>query len=49
VLERSTGRILAFDRQEGMALDISKDTAAEMAQEKAADELAGRLLPQLAQ
>ena len=49
VLERVTGRILAFDRQEGMALDISKEAAAEKAQEKAADELAGRLLTLLAQ
>ena len=49
VLERSTGRILAFDRQEGAALDISRDAAAKLAQEKAADELAGRLLPLLAQ
>jgi hypothetical protein len=49
VLERSTGRILAFDRQESVALDISRDAAAKMAQEKAADELAGRLLPLLAQ
>jgi hypothetical protein len=49
VLERTTGRILAFDRQESAALDISADAATKMAQEKAADELAGRLLPLLAQ
>ena len=49
VRELSTGRILAFDRQESAALDISADAAAKMAQEKAADELAGRLLPLLAQ
>ena len=49
VLERSTGKILAFDRQESAALDISADAATKMAQEKAADELAGRLLPLMAQ
>jgi hypothetical protein len=49
VLDRSTGKILVFDRQESVALDISRDASAKLAQEKAADELAGRLLPLLAQ
>jgi hypothetical protein len=49
VQERTTGKILSFDRQEHVAVDISEQMAARKALENATDELAERLLPLLAQ
>ena len=47
--ERSTGKILLFDRQENIAADVGQQMAARKALENATDELATRLLPLLAQ
>jgi Curli production assembly/transport component CsgG len=49
VRERKTGKILVFDRQASDAVDIGEQTAAQTALETAADELAARLVPLLAQ
>ena len=49
VLERASGKIVLIDRQESIGLDIGKQTAARVALQNAADELAGRLLPMLAE
>jgi len=49
VRERKSGKILVFDRQSSDAVDIGEQTAAQTALEKAADELAARLVPLLAQ
>ncbi len=45
--ERTTGKILAIDRQTSVAVDIAEQTAAKTALQNAADELAERLLPKL--
>lgn len=47
--ERTTGKYIAVERQESSATDISRQIAARQALAKAADELAGRLLPLLAE
>jgi hypothetical protein len=47
--ERQSGKILALDRQESVAVDLSRQAAAQTALENAADDLAKRLLPLLAQ
>jgi Curli production assembly/transport component CsgG len=47
--ERTTGKILSFDRQQTVAADISEQMAARKALENATDESAERLLPLLAQ
>jgi hypothetical protein len=47
--ERTTGKILSFDRQQNVAVDIGEQTAARKAIENATDDLAERLLPPLAQ
>jgi hypothetical protein len=47
--ERTTGKIISFDRQENVAADIGEQMAARKALENATDELAERLLPLLAQ
>jgi len=47
--ERTTGKILAIDRQDGHATDLDKQTSVKNAFENAADDLAERLLPLLAQ
>jgi TolB-like protein len=47
--ERSTGKILLFDRQENIAADVGQQMAARKALENATDELAARLLPLLTQ
>ena len=46
--ERTTGKILSFDRQENVAADIGEQMAARKALENATDDLAERLLPLLA-
>ncbi|MGO8839300.1 MAG: CsgG/HfaB family protein [Limisphaerales bacterium] len=43
-----TGNILIVDRQTSVGVDIAEQTAAKIALQNAADELAGRLLPKLA-
>jgi hypothetical protein len=45
--ERSTGKLLAVDRQTSVAVDIAEQTAAKTALQNAADELGDRLLPKL--
>jgi len=47
--QRTTGKILSLDRQEGVAVDISEAMAAKQALQNATDDLAERLLPLLAQ
>ena len=47
--DRKTGKILAIDRQQSAAVDVSKLAAANTAVENATDALAERLLPLLAQ
>lgn len=47
--DRMTGKILTMDRQEGIAVDIAKQSAEKAALENAVDGLAERLLPLLAQ
>ncbi len=47
--ERSNGKILAADSQTSVAVDIAEQTAAKTALENAAVEIAGRLVPKLAQ
>ena len=47
--ERTSGKILSFDRQEEVAADIGEQMAARKALENATDELAQRILPLLAQ
>ncbi|HVU09534.1 MAG TPA: CsgG/HfaB family protein [Verrucomicrobiae bacterium] len=47
--ERTTGKIISFDRQENVAADIGEQMAARKALENATDEMAERLLPLLAQ
>lgn len=47
--ERTTGKILVIDRQDGHASDLDRQTSAKSAFENAADDLAERLLPLLAQ
>ena len=47
--ERTTGKILAVDSQEDVAVDISEPSAARKAVQNATDDLAERLLPLLAQ
>lgn len=47
--ERATGRILAFDRQESSAIDLGQQTAGKLARERAADDLAARLIPLLSE
>ena len=47
--QRTTGKILSLDRQDGVAIDISEAIAAKQALENATDDLAARLLPLLAQ
>jgi hypothetical protein len=46
--ERTTGKILSFDRQENVVADIGEQMAARKALENATDDLAERLLPLLA-
>lgn len=46
---RRDGKILLVDRQTSVAVDIAEQMAAKSALENAADEMAGRLLPKLAQ
>jgi hypothetical protein len=48
VQERRTGTILAFDRQSGDGVDVSKAAANRAAQARAVDGLAERVLPLLA-
>jgi hypothetical protein len=48
VRERSTGNILLVDRQTSVAVDLSEQVAAKTALQKAALELAERVLPKLA-
>jgi hypothetical protein len=43
-----TGEILAIDRQTSVAVDLTEQTAGKIALEKAADELAERVIPKLA-
>jgi hypothetical protein len=47
--QRTTGKILSLDRQEGIAVDISEEMAAKQALQNVTDDLAERLLPLLAQ
>jgi Curli production assembly/transport component CsgG len=47
--QRTTGKILSLDRQEGIAVDMSEGIAAKQALQIATDDLAERLLPLLAQ
>jgi len=47
--QRTTGKILSLDRQEGVAVDVSEAIAAKQALENATDDLAERLLPLLSQ
>ena len=47
--ERLTGKILTIDRQDANGIDLNRSTASRKALEQAADELAERLLPLLAQ
>ena len=47
--ERLSGRIIAFERQESSAIDLGQQTAGKLARERAADELAARLIPLLAE
>jgi TolB-like protein len=49
VQERRTGRIIAFDRQEGIAIDPGGKAANRKAQVIAVDDMAGRILQLLAQ
>jgi hypothetical protein len=49
VQERATGRIISFDRGEESAIDLGAQTANKLAREKAADEIARRLIPVLAE
>jgi hypothetical protein len=49
VREVATGNIIAVDRQTSVGVDIAEQTAAKTALENAADILAERLLPKLAQ
>lgn len=49
VRELSTGKIICFDRQKSTGVDIGKQSATKAALESAADELAFRLIPLLAQ
>ena len=49
VQERRTGRIIAFDRQEGVAIDPGRKAANRVAQVIAVDDMAGRILQLLAQ
>jgi hypothetical protein len=48
VQERRSGTILAFDRQSGLGVDISRATADWTAQTRAVDGLAERIVPLLA-
>ena len=45
----ATGNILVVDRQTSVGVDVAEQTAAKTALQTAADELAGRLLPKLAE
>ena len=45
--ERTTGKIIAVDRQMSVAVDIAEQTAAKTALENTADVLAERVLPKL--
>jgi hypothetical protein len=47
--ERKTDKVLFSDRQRASVSDIARQTAARLALEKAADELAAKLIPALAQ
>ena len=49
VRQRTTGKILSLDSQEGMAVDSSEAMAMKQALQNATDDLAERLLPLLAQ
>jgi hypothetical protein len=49
VQERKSGKILSLDLQRGVAADVGEPTAARKALESAADGLAERLIPALAQ
>jgi hypothetical protein len=49
VQQRTTGKILSLDRQEGVAVDTNQAMALKQALQNATDDLAGRLLPLLAQ
>jgi hypothetical protein len=49
VQQRESGKILTQDSQTSVAVDIAEQTAAKTALQNAADELAERLLPKLAQ
>jgi TolB-like protein len=45
--ERTSGKILAVDRQTGVAVDVTEQTAGKTALQNAADELAERIVPKL--
>jgi hypothetical protein len=49
VRDVATGNILAEDRQTSVGVDVAEQTAAKTALENAADELAERIIPKLAQ
>jgi TolB-like protein len=49
VQERRTGRIIAFDHQDSVAIDTGKKASVRAAQVNAVDDLAGRIVPMLAQ
>ena len=49
VRDVATGSILVVDRQTSVGVDVAEQTAAKTALQTAADELAGRLLPKLAE
>lgn len=49
VQQKTTGKILSLDRQEGVAVDSSEAVATKQALQNATDDLAERLLPLLAQ
>ena len=49
VRDASTGNILAVDRQTSVGVDVAEQTAAKTALQNAADEIAERVVPKLAQ